>query len=167
LLTILLVVTNDGDGRSADPGGAAELRIGTPERQAAVEALDAHLVARRLDTAEYERRSEACDRARTQAELLRIFADLPAPHPQLPPPVGQDAGQAAGAEENGPPFTPGTFTGCVTLGLGLPIAVILGFAYGDWWVLAVPVIASALMAYVEHLRTRPPRHTSNNNQPPG
>jgi hypothetical protein len=37
--------------------------------------------------------------------------------------------------------------------LGLPVAVVLGFAYGIWWTLAVPVAATVGMAYIEHLRT--------------
>ena len=127
-------------------GDLSDLLIGTPERASAQESLEAHLVAKRLDPAEYGRRVEASQVAQTRSELMRIFADLPLPHPELPattaPPVEAD-------EE--PPAV--FLAGCLTLALGLPVAVVLGFAYGAWWTLAVPVAATVAMAYVEHLRT--------------
>jgi hypothetical protein len=52
-----------------------------------------------------------------------------------------------------PPMPMSFFAGCLTLGLGLPVAVVLGFVYGMWWALAVPVAVTVVMAYVEHLRT--------------
>ena len=120
------MVNDGGDGRSGDSDSSCELRIGTPERQRALEALEAHMTARRLDPAEYERRSDACDRASNQAELLRIFADLPAPHPQLPLPVVQAANPAEG--DSAPPMPPSFWrmpdlgagsTDCGRLGLRL------------------------------------------------
>ena len=50
------MVNDGGDGRSGDSDSSSELRIGTPERQRALEALEAHMTARRLDPTEYERR---------------------------------------------------------------------------------------------------------------
>lgn len=119
--------------------------IGTPERDSAQEALEAHLVAKRLDPAGYGRRVEASQLAQTQSELRRIFADLPLPHPELPATVAAPVE----ADEEPPAIF---FAGCLTLALGLPVAVVLGFAYGAWWTLAVPVTATVAMAYVEHLR---------------
>jgi hypothetical protein len=157
------MVNVDGDRWSGDSDGSSELRIGTPERQVALEALAAHMTARRIDTTEYERRAEACDRVRTQAELLRIFADLPAPHPQLPPPAVQ---VAARADDDGTPaMPPSVVAGCLTLGLGLPVAVVLGFVYDAWWVLAVPVTVPMVMAYVEQLRARPVRRAPDSDPP--
>ncbi|OJF14088.1 DUF1707 SHOCT-like domain-containing protein [Couchioplanes caeruleus] len=133
--------TDDGDGTEAP-----EVLIGTPERNSAHEALEEHLIAKRLDSTEYERRVEASRLARTQSELLRLFADLPVPHPKLPvtvvPPAEPD--------QSVPP--PVFFAGCLTLTLGLPVAVVLGFAYGVWWAIAVPVGVTVAMAYIEHLR---------------
>jgi hypothetical protein len=134
----------------SDPGGSApapDLLIGTPERNSAQHALEAHLIAKRLDPTEYERRLEASQRVRTRSELLVLFADLPVPHPAFPPVVDPPAEP----EESEPP--PIFFAGCLTLALGLPVAVVLGFAYGIWWALAVPVGATVAMTYVEHLRT--------------
>jgi hypothetical protein len=137
-------------GPDSDPGGsppAPDPLIGTPERNSAQEALEAHLIEKRLDPGEYGRRVEAAQLARTQSELLRLFSDLPVPHPTLPagaePPVE--------AEDDPPPAI--FFAGCLTLALGLPVAVVLGFVYGTWWTLAVPVVVTVAMAYVEHLRT--------------
>ena len=134
-----------------DPAGGppdpADLRIGTPERQMAIEALETHLTAQRLDSAEYERRVQACERARTQAELLRIFADLPVPHPQLPSAAPRPA--TPEEDDNLPPVA---VAGCLTLGLGVPVAIVFGVVYGAWWALAVPVAVTVVMSYAEHLR---------------
>ncbi len=137
--------------------GSADLRIGTPERQVALEALEAHLIAKRLDSAEYERRVEGCELARTQAELLRIFDDLPAPHPQLP-----SAADPPAEPDDGEDIPSVAWAGCLMLGLGLPVAVVLGFVYGTWWALAVPVAVTVAMSYGEHLRARSRGHAPNN-----
>ena len=125
---------------------AADLRIGAPERESARVALDAHHAVGRLDDAEREQRLAACEAARTHSELLESFADLPAPHPDLPcapepSPADDDIsllGWAIG----------------VALVLGLPVAIVLGFAYDAWWSLAVPVGLCVMLLYVEHLLTR-------------
>ncbi|GAA0813176.1 DUF1707 SHOCT-like domain-containing protein [Spirilliplanes yamanashiensis] len=133
-------MTGAGDTEPTD------LRIGVPERQLAIEALESHLTAQRLDPAEFEQRVDACDRARTRAELLRVFADLPAPHPPLPPAVPPPA------EPDDDDIPPAAVAGCLTLGLGIPVAVVFGIVYGAWWTLAVPVAVTVVMSYAEHLR---------------
>ncbi len=126
-------------------GQPVDLRIGTPERESARDALEEHLIAKRLDAAEHERRLAAVDGAATRAELMMLFRDLPPPHPVEPAP-------AAGSkpDEDMPPLA---WAGCLTLVLGIPVAVVLGFVYGVWWTLAVPVVVPVVMAYVEHLRS--------------
>lgn len=57
------------------PRGAP--RIGDAEREAAVEELTEHFVAGRLDQAEFDQRMDAAMRARTAADLVPLFADLP------------------------------------------------------------------------------------------
>lgn len=146
------VMSDDDLRQDSGTQHSQDLRIGTPERQRAVEALEAHLVAKRLDSAEYERRTEACELARTQGELLRIFDDLPAPHPELP----STAAPSDDPDDGDSP--PVVVAGCLTLGLGMPVAIVLGIVYGAWWALAVPVAVSVVMTYVEHLRAGPPRH---------
>jgi hypothetical protein len=127
------------------PAAASDLRIGLPEREAARMALEEHLDEERLDAAEYEQRRAACEAARTESELMRIFADLPEPRPRLQPPsphapVDDDVSLLG-------------WTVGVALGFGLPVGVVLGFTDGAWWSLAIPVGVSVFMLYVEHLRT--------------
>ena len=140
-------MTVSGDNEPAAQPPEPDPLIGTPERNSAREALEAHMIAKRLDPGEYERRVEAAQLARTQSELRRLFADLPVPHPVLPPAVTPPAEPEV---EDAPAVF---FAGCLTLVLGLPVAVVLGFVYGLWWTLAVPVAVTVAMAYVEHLRT--------------
>ncbi|MEV4656680.1 DUF1707 domain-containing protein [Micromonospora sp. NPDC049301] len=136
-----------GEYRGSDLGGpSAEVRIGTPERRAAEVALEVHLSEKRLDSDEFERRTEACEQASNQGELLRVFADLPVPHPELP----SSAVPSTELDDDIPPLA---LAGCLALGLGLPVAIVLGWVYGTWWALAVPVAVTVAMAYVEHLRT--------------
>ncbi len=74
----------DGDEQSfpaQPPADRASLRIGTTDREAAVDALSEHTRAGRLSAHEYEDRSEAAKRAITWADVDSLFADLPAPHP--------------------------------------------------------------------------------------
>jgi hypothetical protein len=123
----------------------ADLRIGTPEREAARTALDEHLEAERLTDAEYEERSAACDRARTESELRRVFADLPPPHPDLRP-------QVPPTDDEDPSVLGWTIG--IALGFGLPVGIVLGVAYGAWWSLTVPVAVSVVLLYAEHLLTR-------------
>lgn len=61
-------------------------RIGDAERTAAVNELSDHYAAGRLDRAEFDQRSEAALQARTGAELVPLFADLPSTrHPTEAP----------------------------------------------------------------------------------
>lgn len=73
------------------------LRIGTAERESAVEHLSDHMSAGRLSLEEYEERMAAALEARTVADLKPLFTDLPQPHPPFlaqpgpvlpPPPAG-------------------------------------------------------------------------------
>jgi hypothetical protein len=52
-------------------------RVGNAERQTAVEALNAHWQAGRLDPAEHERRTTAAHAAVTRGDLDALFTDLP------------------------------------------------------------------------------------------
>ena len=137
----------DHTGRPDRPGHIPDLKVGAPEREAARLALETHLIEQRLDTADHERRLQACDLAGTQSELLRIFHDLPAPHPKLPsiPPA------PTASEDNDEASPPLAVSGCLLLGLGTPVAIVLGIVYGAWWTLAVPVVLTAVMAHIGRL----------------
>ena len=58
---------------------ASRLRIGDADRQAAADALAAHFVEGRLDADEHAERLDRIWTARTHADLVPLFADLPAP----------------------------------------------------------------------------------------
>lgn len=60
----------------------SNIRVGSAERESALEALSTHLTAERLDIVEYQQRTAAVTAARTRADLLEVFEDLPAPHPR-------------------------------------------------------------------------------------
>jgi hypothetical protein len=64
--------------------GGRSSRIGTAERAAAQQALDAHVNAGRLGVNEYAERAALAANASTAGELADLFTDLPAPHPKLP-----------------------------------------------------------------------------------
>lgn len=124
-----------------------DIRIGLPERAAAQEALSAHREARRIDNEEYERRWRACERAGTRVELLRVFADLPAPHPKLPAVPG-----VPNQSDDDVPVYLMIALGLALL-LGLPVGVVVGAAHGAWWALAVPVVFSVAVLTIEHVRS--------------
>jgi Domain of unknown function (DUF1707) len=60
--------------------GPGPTRVGNIERQQAMDALDVHLEAGRLDPEEYGERFGKASVARTTADLEPLFADLPEPH---------------------------------------------------------------------------------------
>ncbi len=70
------------------PSVNPSIRIGNDERAAAMNALDEHMSAGRLDPDEYGERVARVSVARTREDLQPLFADLPAPHPfpVSPPP---------------------------------------------------------------------------------
>ncbi|MEO9220504.1 MAG: DUF1707 domain-containing protein [Mycobacteriaceae bacterium] len=55
-----------------------DVRIGTPEREAAQQRLNEHFSLGRLDVAEFEERSTLVSGARTRSDLDGVFHDLPA-----------------------------------------------------------------------------------------
>lgn len=136
-------VHNSDETVQQSEGPVTDLRVGSPERELALVFLDEHFGYERLDQADYEQRRAACAAARTESELRRLFADLPAPHPDLfaePP--------AAPADEE---ITALAWAVSILLVLGLPVAIVLGVVYGLWWTLVLPVVLGVLMVYIEHL----------------
>lgn len=75
-------------GFVAAPLGGDEIRVGTAERESAVQLLGEHFSAGRLRVEEYEDRVGRALEARTRGELRPLFGDLPAPYPPfMVPPV--------------------------------------------------------------------------------
>ena len=138
-------------------GGAAQ-RIGDPERDAAVEALNVHREQGRLDSTEYEDRQVTVSRARTWADIQPVFADLPQPHPAMMPSQGQPpARSGGGADVVEPGITadaePGGLLGDViaeryrstVMALTPFAALLLYFGTRTWvWFLAIPIMAVLL-----------------------
>ena len=62
-----------------------DVRVGTVEREQAVQLLAEHLSAGRLELAEFEERVASAYAARTNSDLAALFRDLPGP---LPPMAG-------------------------------------------------------------------------------
>jgi hypothetical protein len=121
--------------------GSSEARIGTAERDAAVEALRTHLEAGRLTPEEYEDRTVAAGGARTWAEIAPLFADLPDPRPE---PV------AAALERSAPSGTgalPALSEGAKDRIMAVtPLAaLVLFFVTRSWlWFLAIPIVGGLL-----------------------
>jgi TM2 domain-containing membrane protein YozV len=61
-----------------------QIRVGTVEREAAMNALSKHLETGHLEVDEYTQRMDRAATARTVAELDELFVDLPAPHYRPP-----------------------------------------------------------------------------------
>ncbi|GAA4928732.1 uncharacterized protein DUF1707 [Actinomycetospora succinea] len=73
--------------------------VGAHERELAMEALDAHRRAGRLERGEHASRCSAASRATSRAQLEALFADLPDPHPAYP--TTSQAPQAPPTERRG------------------------------------------------------------------
>ena len=76
--------------------------VGAHERELAMEALDAHRRAGRLEREEHAGRCAAASRAGSRSELDALFRDLPEPHPAYPSgapaaPAPRRAGPARGS----------------------------------------------------------------------
>ncbi|MEO6703925.1 MAG: DUF1707 domain-containing protein [Jatrophihabitantaceae bacterium] len=127
-----------------------DYRIGTAEREAAIRALEEHLVAGRLDVDEYGQRSAQASVARTAADLRPLFADLPVPHAiggSQRAAVSQPAGPSAAparARHGNPLFGR---AGESLVALAPFVALLLFFgAHLGWWVfLLIPV--SGIVVY--------------------
>ena len=141
-----------------DPGSGGILpsvRIGTPERDAAVAALDTHWHAGRLDPGEHERRTTLAQAARTRTELDALFADLPDRlAPRLPAPghevvQRQAPAQSTPARVRGPSAPAlGGLVGRhrdTVMALTPFVAMTLFFLTRSWlWFLVIPVMGVLL-----------------------
>ncbi|WP_161606009.1 DUF1707 SHOCT-like domain-containing protein [Microlunatus speluncae] len=126
-------------------------RIGDSERDQATEYLREHLAQGRLDQAEFDERMTAALVARTQPELDKLFADLPAPRPgrELAVP---DPARPAAVEPAGLPHSPRLINtiGIVTAVIW-PVTLLLLFAIGwhNWFLIFIPIAVSALFANLQ------------------
>ena len=127
------------------PAEPPRLRVGHEERTAAMQALDEHLEAGRLDVTEYSDRSATAGAAVYRDELDALFRDLPEPH--LAP---------AGAVVPARPHLPARHTVWpvalipIVLAIGLVTLVVTGHAAG----FALFPLLFLLMGPLGHIRRR-------------
>ncbi|GAB3920032.1 hypothetical protein GCM10011575_35660 [Microlunatus endophyticus] len=120
-------------------------RIGDAERDQAAQFLQDHHAQGRLDPAEFDERLTAALQAKTQADLDRLFTDLPSPTPRSP-------GQAVEPAKPQPatPAVPvskrvwGAMD--VVAGAIWPITLIALFAlrWHPWYLIFIPIIVSSI-----------------------
>lgn len=124
---------------------AGDIRVGDAERHSAVTALGVHLANGRLKPAEHEKRCVLADIALTRGELTALFADLPAPHPDLSSTVPV---RMSGNTSKGFQFAVG-----FALIIALPTAVMQVVYLGGWWMFVV-VAAILLVATAAEVTRR-------------
>jgi hypothetical protein len=112
------------------------VRIGDAERDESVTLLAQHFTAGRLSPAEHEDRRAQAKAAVVRSEIEVLFADLPAPHPDMSaaqPPMPTKAEIEASLET---PLSNALFgAGGALIIIGVPVGIVLGFALGLWWLL--------------------------------
>ncbi|WP_433661907.1 DUF1707 SHOCT-like domain-containing protein [Nocardia sp. CA-128927] len=110
-----------------------EVRVGTAEREDAMQRLSDHFAAGRLSVAEFDERSAVIAAAVTRGDITPVFADLPDP---LVKAAAVPAKSASGFLSEWPERVMAV----------VPIlAVILFFVTGSWlWFLAIPLMGALL-----------------------
>ncbi|WP_407107330.1 DUF1707 domain-containing protein [Rhodococcus aetherivorans] len=105
-----------------------EVRIGTVEREQALNLLGEHFGAGRLTLVEFDERSAKAAAATTRAELDALFTDLPPATLNTPAPV-DDTAKAEQRER----------WRTAAMGLIPLVALLLFFVSGSWlWFLLIP-----------------------------
>jgi hypothetical protein len=138
----------NGSPSGADGSSEPHIRIGNDERAAALQALDEHLSAGRLEPDEYGDRVAAASVARTREQLEALFVDLPEPHLRpgahlaatgpAPAPPPRRSNPSSDRDDR----VLGGRTGAVVVALAPIIALALFFATRWWvWFLLVPAVA--------------------------
>lgn len=134
--------------------------VGAHERELAMEALDAHRRAGRLERAEHASRCAAASRASSRSQLDALFRDLPEPHPAFPsattpsaPPPPQGPPAAPDLPELVAPTGAAVARHAGMISMLTPVAATLLFAVSGgrfpWIFILVPIVIAAV-AYVSH-----------------
>ena len=85
----------------------SNMRVGDAEREATAGELREHFASGRLTQDEFDERLNQTFAAKTRADLLALFSDLPAPHPSFGvEPRPAPAPQAAQPVPAAPPVLP-------------------------------------------------------------
>lgn len=147
-------VTSDlpPDGPHGSAAAENTRRIGTAEREHAMNSLDTHLSAGRLDPDEYAERAARASVARTAGELTPLFSDLPEPGP-LPVSSAPTRPSAPGSP---PAVVPaghralGGRAGTTAVAIMPFVALALFFLVGHWdyaWLFFLLIPATAIIVY--------------------
>jgi hypothetical protein len=127
------------------------MRIGDAERENALKALGDHMSVGRLDIDEYGDRSAKVTTARTRAELLAVFADLPDPKPVFGAPQPAATAVPATVPEAPAPATTSGFRGIPNevagpvIGVAWVAAIFIGPQLGAPWLFGVAIVISIVM----------------------
>jgi hypothetical protein len=116
------------------------MRVSDADRDSAMTALGEHMSTGRLTVDEYGDRAARVSTAKTRADVLGLFTDLPQPRPNL-------SGVAAQVVTP-TPLTPPVVRGRAGLGWALvplvPLswvaAIVLGSATGHWVIFLLPIL---------------------------
>ncbi|MBH0121624.1 DUF1707 domain-containing protein [Rhodococcus sp. HM1] len=115
-----------------------EVRIGTAERERALQLLGEHFAAGRLTLAEFEERSGKASAATTRSDLDGLFTDLPTETANVPAPAAVTAPAKRGLPDRWRD---------VVAGVTPAVALVLFFLTHSWlWFLLIPVVSVVLYA---------------------
>jgi hypothetical protein len=125
------------------------VRIGTTEREEAIQALGEHLAQGRLDVTEYDQRCALVVAAKTRADLAAVFDDLPDPNPlrlaqPTPLPVAVPAHPLIQNEQKN--RTTAVVVGAVVFAVAAIVTVTA--ILGEWWALIPALLIIAVLAMV-------------------
>ncbi len=81
------ITQEHGRRRNRRPDTRPDLRVGTAERSDVADALSQHFAEGRLDTTEFNERTEQAMTAKTRADLSTLLTDLPGHAASAPPPA--------------------------------------------------------------------------------
>jgi hypothetical protein len=135
-----------------EPAQPARTRIGTAERDAALDALGEHMRAGRLDPDEYSERATRLSAVRYLEDLAPLFKDLPGGVPAAVARSGPGGAPvpAVDGQQSAEPFT-ARYGGRLMAAIG-PICVLLFFIFGfaggwswSWLFFLVPPIAGGVL----------------------
>lgn len=139
-------------------------RIGDAERDAAVESLREHHVAGRLTPEEFSERMGDALQARTQADLDRLFTDLP----ETPDPTAALERPSQGERQVGTGSGYHRVVGILSA-IAWPAALIFNFATGWnwWWVILIPMFLIPALTGEDRGRHRRDRRRGLPERPDG
>ena len=138
--------------------GDSGQRVGNTEREAAIEALNQHWQAGRLDPAEHERRTTAAYAAVTKGDLDALFADLPGGDPATRTTPAPLQGEVVSSPSQPGDIAPQSGTGLVPAEswvaqhrdalMGITPFVALGLFFATrWWVWFLLIPAAGVILY--------------------